>query len=85
METTPKQTYYERHRDSILARAKAYRENNPEKHHQTCREWYEKNKDEYLARKNRKTECECGKTISWNNRHEHYRSKYHQAFINKDN
>lgn len=70
--------YYERNRERLLANGRAYREAHPEKVQESRNGWYEKNKEKYLNTKNRKVECECGKTISWNNRHEHYRSKYHQ-------
>jgi ribosomal protein L20 len=73
---------YRKNRLKIIEKSKAYRESNKEKIRETQQGWYEKHKDEYLSQKNRKVDCEYGKTISWNNRHEHYRSEYHKTRVN---
>ena len=73
-------SYYERHKEQRLQYQRAYQEANPEKIKAINRDWYEKNKEKYLEKKNQKVTCVCGSVISLNNRAEHLRSKKHVKF-----
>lgn len=42
--------YYEKNKDSILLKQKAYREQDIEKERQRCRDYYERNRESLLER-----------------------------------
>ena len=69
--------YYQANKDKIKQQHKEWRENNKER----CKEIATRNRPKYLARRNEKTDCECGGRYSRNNRSTHFKSVKHQNYL----
>ena len=74
-----KKEYYEDNKDKI----KEYRDNNKEKKKEYMKEYYEDNKEKIKENNQKKITCVCGRTISFQEKTRHERSKIHQNFIMK--
>jgi hypothetical protein len=66
---------------------KEWREDNKEKIKEYMKEYskqyYANNKEEILAKKKQKYNCECGSNIRYHDKSKHFKTKKHQAFINQ--
>ena len=78
-----KKEYYYNNRDEILKKCKIYYENNIDHKKEYDKEYREKNKYEILEKKKEKYTCECGSTLTKDNKARHEKEcKKHINFIN---
>ena len=80
MPSVVKLTYYQQHRDEMIARAKQRYANNREKLLENAKAYMRNHKDKMCRYMNRKVLCKCGKTINYS-----YLARHERTAIHLDN
>ena len=81
VEGRTKQEYYQDNKDSIQQYKKGHYTDNKDKIIEKVKEYYESNKVKVLERQNKKYDCICGKTYSYANKSQHFKTIRHCQFI----
>jgi hypothetical protein len=85
--------YTKNNKETILKKAKSYRENNKDKVKDCKGKWYLKNKNNVLKKRKECFLCECGISCTFGHKSRHKKTKKHQkyqkmvdevAFLNKN-
>ncbi len=79
-----KKQYYQDNKDYLLEKAKQYQQENREACMNKSKKYYEENKATINEQRKEKLVCECGVLYTYGNRHRHFKSKYHQIFLNNN-
>ena len=80
---------YDKNRDVILEKKKVYYEERRDEIYEKNKQRFEQNKDKYYENmkkkrqdtKDNKFHCECGSIVCQMDKHHHFKTKKHQAFI----
>ena len=75
--------YHVNHKEKNNAKDKEYYQNHKEERTEYYKEYREKNKEEISERNKKKFNCDCGSVVRTRDKLQHYKTKKHQAFINK--
>ena len=77
--------WYENNKEYAIQKRQEYREQNLDKCKQCDKNYYEKNREAIRARRSVKTQCGCGGSYVRDARAQHFRTKKHQDWLNKQN
>ena len=71
----------QQYREEEQSKIQEYRDN----HKEERRQWYERNRDEFLKKQGQVFLCQCGQSYTYSNKTRHEKTLKHQQFINQNN
>ena len=76
-----RKNYYQNHKEHIKQLNLEKYHSNKDLRMEQVKEYYTKNRDSILEKKNAKCECQCGGKYTHANKSMHFKSKKHIAFL----